>query len=315
MTRQTTLILAWSFLLAAWTTQSNASLTLLNTTGNCSHVNNLVTNGSFENVAANGPTGDGPANQILWATGTTLNFVPFDVPPGWSSSGNANSYAVWGNDAAGPPYILRGSDTLPDGTYGMYFGNGAHATVNLPPNFNADGSVTFSGTPTITQPASFPTPVELWQQIPTATIIAPKYCMSFWVSGEGVNVTSDQNGILMGIFGLQVTNVLAGDPVLYFAVPSAPDSPVGGSKQFEFEFVPLNTSQDVTVKFINYGHFDLTFWGRGPTTELVLDDVMINAVPEPSSISLIAFTVVAVAVFRGPRKRSAGLQRNANSVP
>jgi hypothetical protein len=275
---------------------ARGSLILLTSPGNCSHVGNLVTNGSFESVGANGPTGDGVANQVFWASGTTLS--PFGVPPGWSTSGNANSYAVWGNDAAGPPYRLRDSDPLPDGKYAMYFGNGAHVTTNLPPSFHSDGRVTFPGTPTFIQPPSFTTPVELWQQIPTASNPAPKYCFSFWASGEFVQQTSDPLGIFMGIFGLQITNVLPGDPVMFLTVPSAPDSPIAGSKRYDFEFVPLNTSQDVTVKFINYGHFDLTSWGRGPTTELTIDDVMINGVPEPSSLLMVLASSIVLSLMR-----------------
>ncbi|MBX3423090.1 MAG: PEP-CTERM sorting domain-containing protein [Pirellulaceae bacterium] len=281
---------------------ARGSLILLTTPGNCTQVGNLVTNGSFESVGGNGPSGDGPANQVFWATGTSLS--PFGLPAGWNSSGNANSYAVWGNDASGPPYTLRNSEQLPNGRYGMYFGNGAHVTVNLPPNFHADGRVTFPGTPTFTQPLSFPTPVELWQQIPTASNPAPKYCFSFWASGESVLQTSDPQGILMGIFGLQVTNVLPGDPVIHLTVPSAPDSPIGGFKRYDFEFVPLNSSLDVTIKFINYGHLDLTSWGRGPTTELVIDDVIINGIPEPSALYLVFTGWMMISRLRRRRSRA-----------
>lgn len=296
MSRLLVLFAVSTFVVCKHSPIAQASLILLTTPGSCTHAGNLVVNGSFESVGANGPNGDGVANQVFWASGTSLS--PFGVPPGWNSSGNANSYAVWGNDAAGPPYKLRDSDQLPDGKYAMYFGNGAHVTTNLPPSFQADGRVTFPGTPTFIQPPSFSTPVELWQQIPTAANPAPKYCLSFWASGEFVQQTSDPLGIFMGIFGLQLTNVLPGDPVMYLTVPSAPDSPIGGSKRYDFEFVPLNAGLDVTVKFINYGHFDLTSWGRGPTTELTIDDVIVNSVPEPNAFLLVLASSMLLSTVR-----------------
>src|SRR5687768_9329794 len=120
---------------------AQAAMTLL-PTSSCSHTGNLVANGSYET----GSPGTGPSNQRYWATGTSL--TPFGLPPGWSSSGAPGTYASWGSDG-GPPR-LRGSDLLPDGQVAMYFGNGAGATTNMPPNFHSDGRVTFAGTPTMT---------------------------------------------------------------------------------------------------------------------------------------------------------------------
>jgi hypothetical protein len=263
---------------------------------NCSHVGNLVTNGSFEDITGGGPPGGGQPNWRLWATGTTQNFVPFAVPNGWTSSGNANSYAVWGND--GGPATLRFSDLIPDGEYAMYFGNGGTPTVNLAPTFNANGSVTFAGTPTVAQPNDYPTPVTLSQTISTTATPAPQYRMSFWISGEGAYLAADPNGDSLGIFGFQMTNVLAGDPELFLAVPSAADNFLGKSKRYDFLFSPLNPNVDVSIKFINYGHFDLTAYGRSTSTEMVLDDVMINAVPEPMTLG----TLLLAASWFGRRR-------------
>lgn len=276
-------LLTCSVSIAALAPIAEAALTLV-PNANCSHVGNLVTNGSFEDITGGGPPGSSPANWRLWATGTTLSSPPFAVPIGWTSSGNANTYAVWGNDG---PLTLRTSDQIPDGELAMYFGNGGMATVDLAPTFNPDGTVTFSGSPTITQPVTFSTPVTLSQTIPTSTSIAPSYGLSFWISGEGANLASDPTGNSLGIFGFRMTNVLPGDPIHYLAVPSASNNFMGKSKRYDFLFTPLNASQDVSIEFINYGHFDLTLHNRGGTTELVLDDVMINMVPEPSTAMLL----------------------------
>ena len=89
------------------------------------------------------------------------------------------------------------------------------------------------------------------------------------------------------MFGLNVTNVLPGNPTQYFAVPSG-SGPQGASRYYEFSFTPLNPLAPVTIDFLNWGHVDTSNFGGGFNTELVLDDVMINAVPEPASLLTLA---------------------------
>lgn len=248
-----------------------ASLTLV---GNSSlpHAGNLVTNGSFEL----GSPGPGIPNQRFWATGTSL--TPFLVPPGWTSSGQPQSYALWGSDDTGPSFELRASDTLPDGKLGMYFGNGSQVTLNVPPTFNLDGTVTFSGAPTFTVP--FGGPVTLSQTVNTHLSSAPSYSLSFWVSGEDAG--GGGSGLSEGIFGFRMTNVLAGDPLQYLTVPDGAGAQ-GASRFYRYDFVPLNSTLPVTIEFTNWGHLDLSnFSATSFTTELVLDDVIIRPVPEPA---------------------------------
>jgi hypothetical protein len=263
---------------------AQAGMTLLSGPSPCTHVGNLVTNGSFET----GAPAPGAGNYVYWATGTSS--LPYAVPPGWSASGSPNNYAKWGADSPSPLQLL-GSDLLPDGQAGLYFGNYAGALTSLAPTFQADGRVTFSGTPTMTAPKG--APVQLWQTVPTNTTPAPNYCFSFWVSGEWSGQTP--GGIPDGIFGLQVTNVLPGDPMQFFAVPGGTTmSSLGLSHRFDFDLVPLNPLAPITIEFVNWGHFDLSPWGGSPfTTELVLDDVIINAMPEPASIALFALAAAA----------------------
>ncbi len=253
------------------------------------HVGNLVTNGSFE-LPGGGP---GPA-QPFWATGTAN--TPLAVPPGWTSSGPSTNYAVWGRDA-GSPFRLRNSGVLPDGGNALYFGNGQGAVTSLQPTFNPSGEVTFAGTPVILPPLpTFPTPVVLTQTVPTNATPAPSYILSFWVSGEGAG--SGGPGIPDGIFGLRVSNTVAGNPYRYFAVPGG-GAAYGAGLRLEFSFTPINPSLPVTLEFTNWGHFNLNPYGMGTTTELVLDDVIVNPVPAPAS-----GLVLAAGLIVARRRRS-----------
>lgn len=246
------------------------------------HVGNLVASGSFE---------DGPPNAVvLWATGTTG--TPYVPIPNWTSSGVAANYARWGHDSLVPLNIAN-SAVIPDGVKALYFGNGQGATVNVAPIFNPNGEVTFATPPTVV--TSIGAPVILSQSISTNLTPAPSYILSFWASGEGAL----GGGAYDGIFGLRVTNTQAGDPMRYFAVPAGGALGAYGSQhRFEFSFTPINPSLPVSVEFYNWGHFNLGPFGLGGTTELVLDDVIVNAVPEPG-ICLIA----AIASLGALRRR------------
>jgi len=268
-----------------------ASLTLVGA-GNYAGVN-LVNNGSFEI----GHPGPGNANYQMWAVGSAG--TPFLSIPGWNGTGQPSTYAVWGSDQTSGPFHTEASDVLPDGQIGVYFGNGGFLpgqqnTVNLAPTFNPDFTVSFSGSPTFN--VFYGGPAVLAQTIPTQLNPAPLYGLSFWASGEGAQFnTSD----IRGIFALRVSNTLPGDPLLYLWVPPG-GGPIGASHVYQFEFTPLNPLQPVTVEFINYGHLDLSAYGGAFfTTELVLDDVRVVGLPEPSPFALLAAgTIMARLVLR-----------------
>ena len=170
------------------------------------------------------------------------------------------------------------------------------AQSSLPPTFNANGTVSFPGTPTMTAPKG--NPVQLWQSVPTNTNLAPSYLLSFWVSGEWSGQAP--GWAPDGIFGLRVTNVLPGDPLQFLTVPGGTTG-LGPSHRYDYNLVPLNPLLPITVEFWNWGHFDLSPWGGFVfTSELVLDDVIVNAVPEPASICML----VAGGLMALRRRRS-----------
>jgi hypothetical protein len=272
--------------------QANASLTIASGLGT-THAGNLVANGSFET----GAPPNGTANQLYWATGTAL--TPFAVPPSWTSSGSPTSYALWGNDAT-LPQSIQGGDGLPDGNAALYFGNGAPVFVDQPPTFNANGTVSFPAAPNFTNFYSA-APVILTQSINTPASPSPSYNFSFWISGEGA--VNGQQFTERGIFGLQVTNVLSGDPIQWLTVPNGIGNAFGVSHLYEYTFTPLNPLLPVDINFINWGHFDLSAYAMSNfTTELVLDDVIINPVPEPGTFALFALAGVC-ALFAMHRRR------------
>lgn len=253
--------------------RASAGLTFLTGAAALNGAANLVNNGSFEIGA--------PAlgSQIFWANPA---FPGNTVPAGWSASGASQTYATWGSDVAGPTGV-RGSDPLPHGQSGLYFGNGL-TDVSVAPVFQADGRVNFSSLPAFTP--TFGGPVVLSQSINTPSSPSALYRISFWVSGEDSGQTG--NGFRRGVLGFRATNVLAGDPIQYLTVPNNVISP--HSRVFTYEFSPINASLPVDISFINWGHID-TVGGVGTgalTTELVLDNVIINTVPGPGAGMLLS---------------------------
>src|SRR5205085_5577723 len=101
---------------------------------------NLVVNGSFET----GAPAPGFANQLYWATGTTN--TPFSVPPGWTSAGQPQTYALWGSDA--PAAGIINSDVIPNGQAALYFGN-ASTSVSPAPVQAPNHTVSFGPAPSV----------------------------------------------------------------------------------------------------------------------------------------------------------------------
>ena len=251
---------------------TQASLVLNTGTHGSTHAGNLVVNGSFEIGA---PPSE---SQVYWATGTI--FTPLAVPTGWTSSGTPDTYATWGSGGPGVGIGIRQSAPIPDGIAELYFGNST-TRVDQTPVYQADGTVTFASAPTFTPNLGGPCILE--QTVHTELVLAPVYTLNFWVSGED---SLRNRSWAEGVFGLKITNVLAGDPITYLSCPS--DLSASPSRRYEFFFSPINPSLPVSISFINWGH--LNGITGGPSlpfaTEMCLDDIIVNA-PSPGTLPLL----------------------------
>ena len=120
----------------------------------------------------------------------------------------------------------------------------------------------------------------------TVTGLTPgwTYGLSFWTSGEAATSVGYGHD---GVFGLDVT----GYSTTYLACPDAPANSIFGTNNHTYRFDFVATAASTEIKFTNWGHFvynNGTSWVV--TTELVMDDVILNLVqvPEPGSICLLA---------------------------
>jgi hypothetical protein len=239
---------------------SAGSLTLV-TNLNPDRATNLLVNGSFEGH----PTG--ATSDYYWATGTTDS--PQGTPAGWTGNGGASNYAVWGNTALNDV----GSAAIPDGLAALYFGNWIVSAISETPAFNPDGLVVFSSPAVITADAGGFTPAVTLSQTLTGLIPGQSYGLSFWASGEDAATTMFGHD---GIFALDVTEC----PTVYLAAPSG-RSNLGASHNYQFLFVP--STPVATITFTNWGHIiGPAGWNLPPTTELVLDDVVLNHLCTPA---------------------------------
>lgn len=261
---------------------AHASLTIASGLGT-THAGNLVNNGSFEIAAPP----DGAADNLYWATGTSA--LPFAQPPAWTTSGPAANLGRWGNDS-GAPYRLASSDVLPDGRAAIFFNNGT-GFVNQAPTLNPNGEITFASPPTFNSTNG--AAAIIGQTIPTHLFPQSSYNLSFWVSGEENATIQGNTGL--SIMGFRLTNVLPGNPIQYITVPNG--FFLGQSHLYEYTFTPLNPLLPVNLSFMSWGHMDLTPWGGTPFgTEAILDDVIVNAVPEPSALTLFGLGGIAIGV-------------------
>jgi hypothetical protein len=236
------------------------------------HSGNLIVNGSFEADGGIAP------NFSYWATGTALS--PTMSLSSWTASGQPASYAVWGNDG---PSTIKNSAPFPDGTNGLYFGGGIMILVAPFPTEASDGIVTFGSTPAIL-PKPTDAPVTLEQTV-SGLNTSSTYLLDFWTSGEEVGSPEFS---IDGFFGLDIT----GESLLYFASPSG-NGPIGNSQRYQVYFTPSVST--VTFKWINWGHYN---GPGGLSDELVLDDVILNEVPEPGTMVMMLMLGTCVLVRR-----------------
>jgi len=239
---------------------------------------NLILNPSFEADAGFA------VNGSYWATGTTLS--PTMSLTSWIASGQSQTYAFWGNDGFGG---INQSAPIPHGSNAVYFGAGIMAGVAPFPTEASDGQVSFNQTPAII-PKPTLGPVTLSQTV-SGLNTSSTYLLDFWTSGEDVGSPQFPKD---GFFGVQLT----GESLLYFAAPSG-NGPIGPSQRYQVYFTP--SSSTMTFTWINWGHYS---GPSGLSDELVLDDVILNEVPEPGAFSIITAATLLFLRCR-PRNRRA----------
>src|SRR5439155_2446059 len=102
-----------------------------------------------------------------------------------------------------------------------------------------------------------------------------------------------------GFFGVQIT----GEGTLYFAAPSG-NGPIGNSQRYQIYFTP--SASTTTFRWINWGHYS---GPNGLSDELVLDDVILNEVPEPSAIGIMLTMGICAVVWKRRVHRARQPQR------
>lgn len=236
------------------------------------HSTSLITNGSFETRAAGDPA---ITTDVNWS-GVVNNHkvLPQDSSggivyaiPGWGQTSSPGAYGVWGPGAG----TARGGAACVDGAACLYFGNWFTGTgPSNPAIFHADGTVTYATPPVFTNISGINSaPTTLFQTLSGLTI-GDEYLLDFWASGE------DNNSIRPdpGVFGLSI-----GTDSLFLTAPSPTSLLAATSIRYNVKFKA--TSINETLTFTNWGHV------TGNSTELILDDVVINHTPEPSTVALI----------------------------
>ena len=239
------------------------------------HSTNLVINGSFETRAPGDP---GITNNVNWSgvmgqhiVAAQGNGAVYSIPA-WGQTSSPGAYGIWGTLAgtgvAAPPCA--------DGTGCVYFGNYFTGTGSANPAiFHADGTVTYATPPVFTNISGInAAPTTLFQTL-TGLIVGDNYLLDFWAAGED----STFRFASAGVFGLDI-----GSDSVFLTAPSPASLLAASSIRYGITFKANSTTE--TLRFTNWGHITTG------STELVLDDVILNHVPEPNSLALGALAVI-----------------------
>jgi hypothetical protein len=135
--------------------------------------------------------------------------------------------------------------------------------------------VTFTSLPTFTNTdPNNQTPTTLFQTLGGLTVDAT-YTLDFWTSSEN---ESDLAGPFPdpGVFGLNI-----GLDSVFLTAPSVNSVFNADSTRYYVTFIAENVNE--TLSFTNWGHIS-----QNPmSTELILDDVIVNRVSEPATFALL----------------------------
>ena len=263
---------------------ANASIVSITTTNTAvaSQSGNLIQNGSFETRNAGDPA---ISSNVNWSgvQGSHIALVQgagavYGIP-GWTQTSAVGAYGIWGSGAA------RGGATCADGVACLYFGSW-FTTPSVAPVFNANGTVGFSSAPTFSNFSPLITAPTTLSQVLSGLVVGNDYLLDFWASGED-NTTSR---ILPGVFGLSI-----GSDSVYLTAPSTGSVFNSASIRYNVKFKA--TSSIETLSFMNWGHVTTS------STELILDDVRLNAIPEPNALALAALALSAI-VLVGARSKA-----------
>lgn len=242
---------------------------------------NLLTNGSFELRASGDP---GPAIPVYWSgvdglhTESTLQALVYTIP-GWSQTSGVGAYGIWGDSA------LLKTDPCAHGVACVYFGN--WVTQPSPfPTFNSDGTATFASAPTFTnQDPDNQTPTTLYQTVGLTKNAT--YLLDFWASSEHYAAPfPDPSVFRLGI---------GSNDSVFLTTPSVNSVFNANSQRYFVEFTADNTSE--TISFTNFGHI-VGNTSIPTATELILDDAILNRVPEPATLALVAIGLLGLFARR-----------------
>lgn len=273
-----------------------SGLAVIETTGNISPLDrtqpaNLVANGDMtDNGHGNtSPYGFSPLrpsamNGIQPISAQTPGTPPTKSMPGWTfSGGGAQSYGLWipGTSAAVGPWPNGLSQWGPHGSKNgasnpqLYFGNSEGWSISptqANAGFTAQG---VTQTPLTWTPGgassvsnNFVDGLPLTAEQTITTTAGSTYCLSFWIGHEEFGGSGRPDGIARVQIG--------GYDDVYFKVPTL--NGAAGERWYTFQFDARSSS--TRLAFSSWGHLGS---GGSASTELVLDDVVVNGCAARSS--------------------------------
>ena len=269
-----------------------SGLAVIETPGNISPLDrtapaNLVTNGDMtDNGHANStpykwsPVTTNGLSGVQMISSVAAGSPPTTSMPGWTfSGGGTGTYSLWlpGTTAAVGPWSNGAANFGPFGSKNgasnpqLYFGNDEGWSISPAASsagFTAQGvtQTTITWTPANAS-RNYMNGIAPTAAQTIATTAGSTYCLSYWVGHEW----DHRIGVPYGIARLQI----GGYNDVFFQVPPGL---AAGERWYTFQFDA--TSSATPIAFTSWGHIGS---GGSKTTELVLDDVVVNRCEARSS--------------------------------